>query len=52
MGVLVSRGDEDNLPKFKPSIKMGKKGDLRSGVSALETAYLPTTISPIYREWF
>jgi len=55
------------LLKFKPSIRMGEKGDLsdsergmvvgfrRAGLSMSETADLlrfsPTTITKVYREW-
>ncbi len=63
----LSRCGEDDLLKFKPSIRMGKKGDLsdfergmvvgarRAGRSISKTADLlrfsRTTISRVYREW-
>ncbi len=63
----VSRCGEDDLLKFKPSIRMVKKGDLsdfergmvvgarRAGPSISKTADLlgfsHTTISTVYREW-
>ncbi len=63
----ASRCGEDDLLKFKPSIRMGKKGDLsdfergmvvgarRAGLSISKTADLlgfsHTTISRNYREW-
>ncbi len=65
--ILASRCGEDDLLKFKPSITMGKKGDLRdfecgmvvgarrAGLSISKTADLlgfsRTTISSVYREW-
>ncbi len=65
--ISASRCGEDNLLKFKPSIKMGKKGDLsdfergtvvgarQAGLSISNTADLlrfsHTTISRVYREW-
>ncbi len=62
----ASRCGEDDLLKFKPSIRMGKKGDLsdfecgmvvgarRAGLSISKTADLlgfSHTISRVYREW-
>ena len=65
--IWACRGGQDNLLKFKPSIRMGKKGDLsdfecgvvvgarRAGLSISETAYLlgfsPPTIFRVYRDW-
>ncbi len=65
--ILVSRCGENDLLKFKPSIRMGKKEDLsdfergmvigarRAGLSISKTADLlefsRTTISRVYREW-
>ncbi len=65
--ILASRCGEDDLLKFKPSIRMGKKGDLSDfergmvvgarwvGLSISKTADLQgfsrTTISRVYREW-
>ncbi len=64
--IYSSRCGEDDLLKFKPSIRMGKKGDLRdfergmvvgvrrTGLSISQTADLlgfsHTTISRVYRE--
>ncbi len=65
--IYASRCGEEDLLKFKPSIRTGKKGDLsdfergmvvgvrRAGLSISKTADLlglsRTTISRIYREW-
>ncbi len=65
--IYASRCGEDDLLKFKPSIRMGKKGDLsdfecgmvvgarRGGLSISKTADLLgfpcTTISRVYKEW-
>ncbi len=65
--IYASRCGEDDLLKFKPSIRTGKKGDLsdfergmvvgvrRAGLSISQTADLlgfsHTTISSVYREW-
>ncbi len=65
--ILASRCGEDDLLKFKPSVRMGKKGDLSDfergmfvgarwvGLSISKTADLQgfsrTTISRVYREW-
>ncbi len=65
--IQASRCGEDDLLKFKPSIRTGKKGDLsdfergmvvgdrRAGLSISITADLlgfpHTTISRVYREW-
>ncbi len=64
---MGSRCGKNDLLKFKPSIRMGKKGDLsdfergmvvgarRAGLSILKTAdilrFSRTTISRVYREW-
>ncbi len=63
----ICRHGQDNLLKFKPSIGMGKKGDLKNfehgivvgnrwaGLSISQTADLLgfpcTAISRVYREW-
>ncbi len=65
--MAASRCGEEDLLKFKPNIRMGKKGDLNNfecgmvvgarqpGLSISKTADLPgfsrTTISKVYREW-
>ncbi len=65
--MAATRCGEDDLLKFKPSIRMGKKEDLsdfecgmvvgagRAGRSISKTADLlrfsRTTISRVYREW-
>ncbi len=65
--MAASRCGEDDLLKFKPSIRKGKKGDLsdsergmvvgvrRAGLSISKTAdqlgLSRTTISRVYREW-
>ncbi len=65
--VATLDGGEDDLLKFKPSIRTGKKVDLsdfergmvdcarRAGLSISKTAdllgYSRTTISRVYREW-
>ncbi len=65
--IYASRCGEDDLLKFKLSIRMGKKGDLsdfergmvvgarRAGLSISTTAdrlgFSQTTISRVYREW-
>ncbi len=65
--IWASRCGEDDLLKFKQSIRMGKKGDLsdfergmvvgdrRAGLSISKTAGLlgfsPATISRVYKEW-
>ncbi len=56
--ILASRCGEDDFLKFKPSIRMGKKGvlsDFERGMVVSKTADLlgfsRTTISRVYREW-